>query len=308
MTKRGGGTDRTGSGVTVGVHATLRLSRAVLVDENGRVLARAAERVQGSGLADAVRASASAVGGGAAGREIAAAGLAFADPRSQPAEAALAALRGEHDSSRVMETGAAAAVAEAWCGAARGCRHVVTLSIGEETAAGILIDGEPWTGAHGLAGSAAWLALNPVERQDYRKFGCLDAEVSSRGIARRLVWRIQAGDHSAVLERAGDLDAITATHVFDGARSRDGVAISVVRDTAKYVGMAVANLAVALDPEIIVLGGAIAAAGDLLLDAARQEALRRIPPVMADAFRLEMTSLGDDAPAIGAARLAMTSR
>jgi len=150
--------------------------------------------------------------------------------------------------------------------------------------------------------------MNPVERQDYRKFGSLAAEVSNKGIARRLSWRIQAGDHSAVLERAGDLESITAMHVFEAARGGDGVSISVVRDTAKYIGMAAANLACAIDPEVIVLGGEIAAAGDLLLDPVRQEYMRRLPPGMADQVRLEISTLGDGAVAMGAARLAARSR
>lgn len=204
--------------------------------------------------------------------------------------------------------GAAAVVAEAWIGSAVGARHVVCLKVGERVFAGILLDGRPWGGAHGLAGSAAWLALNPVERQDYRQFGSLAAEVSNKGIARRLSWRIQAGDHSAVLERAGDLESITAAHVFDGARSGDGVSISVVRDTARYIGMAVANLASCIDPEIVVLGGDVAAAGDLLLDPVRQECSRRLAPEMADHFRFEISSLADDGVAIGAARLAALSR
>lgn len=208
----------------------------------------------------------------------------------------------------VCDPGAAAVAAEAWVGAARGARHAVCLVIGNRVLAGILLDGRPWAGAHGLAGSAAWLALNPVERQDYRKFGSLAAEVSNKGIARRLSWRIQAGDHSAVLERAGDLDAITAEHVFYGARTGDGVSISVVRDTAKYIGMAVANLAATLDPEVIVLGGTIAAAGDLLLEPVRQECARRLPPGMAEKVRIEISPLGDDGVAIGAARLAMLAR
>jgi len=184
----------------------------------------------------------------------------------------------------------------------------VCLAIGERVLAGILLDGRPWNGAHGLAGSAAWLALNPVERQDYRKFGSLAAEVSNKGIARRLSWRIQAGDHSAVLERAGDLESITAAHVFAGARSGDGVSISVVRDTAKYIGMAIANLATTLDPEIVVLGGAIADAGDLLLEPVRQEAARRMPSGMIDRVRIEMSPLGVDAIAIGAARIALLAQ
>jgi glucokinase len=204
--------------------------------------------------------------------------------------------------------GAAAIVAEGWVGAARGARHAVVLKIGERVFAGILLDGRYWAGAHGLAGSAAWLALNPVERQDYRKFGSLAAEVSNKGIARRLSWRIQAGDSSNVLERAGDLEAITATHVFDGARSGDGVSISVVRDTAKYIGMAVANLASCLDPEIVVLSGDVAAAGDLLLEPVRQECARRLSPGMVEQVRVEMSPLGEDGVAIGAARVAVLPR
>ena len=148
----------------------------------------------------------------------------------------------------------AAIVAESWVGAAQGAQHAICLWVGDRVFAGLMLDGKPWTGAHGLAGSAAWLALNPVERQDYRRFGSLAAEVSNAGIARRFCWRIESGDRSAVLDEAGGLEKITADHVLDGARSGDGVAISVVRDTAKYLGMAIANLASAIDPDVIVLG------------------------------------------------------
>ncbi len=235
------------------------------------------------------------------------AGVCAHNPADETVRATIAALREVLSfKGDVAGTGAAAAVAEAWIGAAKGIRDVVALVIGEEVSAGILIDGRPWNGAHGLAGSAAWLALNPVERQDYRRSGCLDAEVSSRGVARRLVWRIQAGDRSAVLERAGDLDAITAEHVYEGARMHDGVAISVVRDTAKYIGMAVANLVSTLDPDLVVLCGEISSAGDVLLEPVRQECARRLPPGLAERYRLEISPLGDDAAAIGAARLALT--
>jgi glucokinase len=206
---------------------------------------------------------------------------------------------------RSFPVGAAIVTAESWTVAAKGTANAISLWIGERVFAGLLIDGRPWTGAHGQAGAAAWLALNPVERQDYRKLGSLAAEVGVKGIARRLSWRIQAGDHSAVLERAGDLDAITATHVFEGARAGDGVAISVVRDTAKYIGMAVANLAAAVDPDVVVIGGPVSAASDLLADAVRQETGRRLPGSM-DHLRVEFSTLGDEAVAIGAARLAMT--
>lgn len=200
--------------------------------------------------------------------------------------------------------GAAAVVAENWTGAARGATHAVCLLIGERVLAGILFDGVPWAGAHGIAGSAAWLALNPVERQDYRKFGSFAAEVSNHGIALRLAWRIQAGDQSDVLERAGSLESITAAHVFDGARRGDGVATSVVRDTARYIAMAIVNIAASIDPEVVVLAGEVAAAGDLLIEPVRQECARRLPPGMAELVRVENSPLSENGVAIGAARLA----
>ena len=204
----------------------------------------------------------------------------------------------------ISNPGTAAIVAESWVGAAKGTRHAICLWVGQRVFAGLMLDGKPWVGAHGLAGSAAWLALNPVERQDYRRLGNLAAEVSHTGIARRLCWRIESGDSSAVLEQAGALEKITVEHVLDGARSGDGVAISVVRDTAKYLGMAISNLASAIDPEVVVLAGDLAAARDLLFAPVAQECARRVPPSMVPGLRIELSTLGAHPVAIGAARLA----
>lgn len=284
----------------LGLDLTDRSVRAVVVDDSGTVLRRS-ERT-GADLASML----GEVFGDIGGSKLDAIGIA-ADLSPGVFEAAAHPLM-KSTPPLICRPGAAAVVAESWVGAARDVQHAVCLTIGERVLAGILLDGKPWAGAHGLAGSAAWLALNPVERQDYRKFGSLAAEVSNKGIARRLAWRIQAGDHSAVLERAGDLESITAAHVFDGARTGDGVSISVVRDTAKYIGMAVSNLASAIDPEVVVLGGAAAAAGDLLLEPVRQECARRLLPAMYEQFRLEISPLVEDGVAIGAARLALLSR
>src|SRR5438270_7294049 len=170
--------------------------------------------------------------------------------------------------------------------------------------AGIVRGGVPIVGAHRHAPAVAWLALNPVEREDYRKIGCLEAEVAAPGIVRRLVWRMKAGDPSCVLDAVeGDYGAITVMHVLDAARERDGVSISVIRDTAKYLGMAAANLVVVADPEMLVLGGIMASAADLLLDPLRTEIARRLSKPTFDALRIETATLGADAPAIGAARL-----
>jgi predicted NBD/HSP70 family sugar kinase len=70
----------------------------------------------------------------------------------------------------------------------------------------------------------------------------------------------------------------------------------------------VANLVSAIDPEVIVLGGTVATAGDLLLEPVRQECARWLPPRMFEQFRLGISPLGDDGLAIGAARLAALAR
>ena len=286
---------------SLGIHLTPRSARAVCVSSDGTI--REAASADASDAAAALREALTHV---AASKSFDAAAVAASGDGKIDLDDALRVLRETTGLQRVqsVNAGTAAIVAEEWIGAARGARDAICLWIGDEVLAGIFLAGKPWRGAHGMAGSAAWLALNPVERQDYRKFGSLAAEVSNKGIARRLAWRIQAGDHSAVLERAGDRDASTASHVFDGARSGDGVSISVVRDTAKYIGMAVANFAAALDPEVVVLAGPVASAGDLLIEPVRQECARRLPPALAEQCRCEMSRLGGDGVAIGAAHLA----
>jgi glucokinase len=208
----------------------------------------------------------------------------------------------------MLGLGTAAAVAEAWIGAAKGVSDVVYFGVADHATAGIIRKGQPVTGAHGREPTAAWLALNPVEREDYRKAGCLEAEVAAAGIVRRLIWRIKAGDRSRVQDTVnGELSAITVDVVLDAARSKDGVSISVMRDTAKYLGMAAANLVVMTDPGMLVLGGVMATARDLLLEPILQELNRRLPGPMMEGLTITTAALDGDAPAIGAARHAAIS-
>lgn len=285
----------------IGIDVTAGAARAVAIDADGKVLR--ADSFPGADAAAALKAATPAAKGSAD----TALGIATDDPQLAGA-AALGKLSSGGAPPVVCRAGDAVAVAEAWIGAATGARHTVCLWLGDRVLAGVLLNGEPWRGTHGLAGFAAWLALNPVERQDYRKYGSFAAEVNDRGIARRLTWRVQAGDESSVVQNAGGLEAITATHVFEGARAGDGVAISVVRDTARYIAMAAVNLAVAVDPELIVIGGPITAAKDLLLESTRQDFDRRLPPPMVGQVRCEFSPLGQDAIAVGAARLAMLAK
>ena len=279
---------------------------AVAIDPAGEVKARAQADAAGDLGAAAAKALAEVQGAIAPGSQ-SLIGVAAINPESAavaPVIAQLAVAFGSASGRGAVLSGTAAAAAEAWVGAARGLKDVVFFAVGEHTTGGVVRDGVAIVGAHGRAGSIAWLALNPVEREDYRKTGCLEAEVAAAGIVRRIIWRIKAGDRSRVQDIVNDdFSAITVDHVLTAARNGDGVSISVVRDTAKYLGMAAANLVVISDPEMLVLGGIMASAADLLLEPIRTEIARRLPKAMLDALRIETASLGDAAAAIGAARL-----
>lgn len=279
----------------IGVEIADAGSRAVAIDAEGRVLSRAS--------ADGPPASSAPAALERLGQPIGSP-IAIASPFDHPSPI-VAATIAAIGSTLVIPVGVAAATAEAWIGAAKGVDDVAFFAVGDHATAGVTLGGVPLSGRRNRAASVAWLALNPVEREDYRRTGCLEAEVAAAGIVRRLVWRIKAGDRSRVQDRAGDdLGAITLDHVLDAARGGDGVSISVMRDTAKYLGMAAANLVAIVDPEVLVLGGIMATAADLLLDPVRTEVARRLPGAMMAALTIAPAALGADAAAIGAARFA----
>ena len=289
---------------TLGLEVRDAAVAAVAVDDAGTVVARASIESTGDIAAAALEAAdavARVVGSGPLG-------VAANCPEASVAAAIVASLRrryaGPFVQQGLLSSGTAAAVAEAWVGAARGVRDAVFFAVADHAVGGIIRDGAPVFGSGRGEASVAWLALNPVEREDYRKIGCLEAEVAAAGIVRRLIWRVKAGDRSRVADAVdGDLSGITAEHVLNAAREGDGVSISVVRDTAKYLGMAAANLVIVSNPEMLVLGGIMATAEDLLLEPVRAELGRRLPRATVDTLAIATAALGVDAAAIGAARL-----
>jgi glucokinase len=289
------------SDVTLGVDLSDVIARLAVVDGAGKVI----ERGIVSSNRDAAIKDAAKKALQGAGRRVGAIGVALpaaSDAVSDDMTSALANATAAATPIRAIAAGTAAARAEYRVGAAIGVKQLITFSIAEHVTAGVMLDGKPWRGAHGLASSVGWLALNPVEREDYRRYGGLEAEVASAGIVRRFVWRIKSGDGSRVADAVkGDFSKISAGDILQGARSGDGVSISVVRDTAKYIGMAVANLATIFDPETIVLGGIIASSGDIMFDTIKAELSRRLMPQQNDQINVVLSTLGDDAVAIGAA-------
>jgi glucokinase len=292
--------------VNLGINVDSGRARAVLTEANGAIAARGESAA--SDANDAILVAAREALAGANGAHPAAVGLSFPDPdsRNWPSDVTfLAAAVGENVPVRTVSTGNASALAESWYGSGKGVRNLIAFSIGPCASAGVISNGALLSGAHGLASSVQWLALNPVEREDYRRMGCLEAEGGAAGIVRRLIWRVKSGDHSRVVDTAGgDFNAVTLDMILKGARDNDGVSISVIRDTVKYLAMAISNIAAVVDPELILLGGILESSGDLLLDPIRQECGRRMPPGIFDNVRIEVSQLGADRAPMGAARFA----
>ena len=295
------------SDLTLGVDLSDAIARLAILKSSGEIVARGIAANRMPAIKESVKHAVSNAGG-----TIASVTVAFptaVETVSDALATALGAATSKATPITAIAAGTASAIAEFHSGVAVGVKHLITFSIGDHVTAGVLIQGKPWVGAHGLASSVGWLALNPVEREDYRRYGGLEAEVASGGIVKRLVWRIKSGDQSQVADRVkGDLSKITAADIFQGARTGDGVSISVVRDTAKYIGMAVANMAAMFDPEMVVLGGIIASAGDIMLEAIRVETSRRLLPQQGEQVKVLLSTLGDDAVAIGAALASRRTR
>ena len=166
---------------------------------------------------------------------------------------------------------------EWWRGAARGSRHVIGFTIGTGIGGGIVIDGKLYHGASDCAGEFGHTTIDPEGRHcKCGNYGCLEAYASGPAIALRLVELLESGAESRVPAMVGgELSRITAQTVYQAAQEGDALAHEVVRDTAKYLGVGVANLVNIFNPEIVVICGGVTQAGERLFAPLRQEVTRR---------------------------------
>lgn len=174
---------------------------------------------------------------------------------------------------------------EQWLGAARGLRDVLYVAVGTGIGVGILAGGRLVEGAHGIAGAAGWMVVGGPWNPSYERGGGWESEAAGPAVARR------AGMESA--------EAVAAA-----ARAGHAGALEALRQTADYLALGLAGLIGIFDPEMVVLGGGLMEAGDLLLDRIRSNTLRWTQPAAAKLVRIEKTALGGDAGLFGAAWLA----
>jgi glucokinase len=197
-----------------------------------------------------------------------------------------------------------AILGEWWQGAARGTRVTVGLTIGTGIGGGIIIGGRLFHGATDIAGEIGHMTIDAHGRRcKCGNYGCIEAYASGPNIALRAREAIQSGGQSALPSYVrGDLSQVTAQTVYEAAHAGDELALEVVRDTAKYLGAAVASLINIFNPEAIVIVGGVTRAGESLFEPLRREVARRAFKPAVQVCRIVPGSLTGVAGVYGAAR------
>jgi len=196
----------------------------------------------------------------------------------------------------------AAALGEQWRGAGRDIGSMILLTLGTGVGGGIVLDNKIWHGADGMAGEIGHMTLVPEGRQcSCGNTGCLEMYASSRGIVQTYCEElIKRAPRDA--DRHGD---ITSEQIYQAAREGDGLALRVMKDMGRMLGIGIANLINIFNPEMIVIGGGVRDAWPLFIDATREEIRKRAFEAPAERTAIMPSLLGDDAGMVGAAAVAL---
>jgi glucokinase len=199
-----------------------------------------------------------------------------------------------------------AAVGEWTYGAARGTESALMITLGTGIGSAILLDGVVHRGRNGMAGEFGHMQMVPGGLEcECGGSGCWEQYCSGKALLRFV--RARLGSEPTSLEEAcaGDPAALTGPMVTEAAMAGDAVAAAAYREIGTWLGVGIANLVAAFDPDCVVVGGGVSDAGDLLLGPAREAlseslvgaAYRVLPPV-------HRAELGPEAGLVGAAALA----
>jgi glucokinase-like ROK family protein len=199
------------------------------------------------------------------------------------------------------------ALAEYWYGVKQGRTEIIYISIGTGISAGIVHAGELYMGVNSSAGELGHTTVlpdGPLCRCGNR--GCLQQLVSEPAITDRARARLREGGNSLLHQQVGNYpERVTAEMIFQAAEAGDAVATELVQETARYLGIAIANLVNLFNPELIVLGGPVGQMGKTMLPALQEEVRRRALSYPLSAAQIVPSALGQDANAIGAAVLVL---
>lgn len=193
-----------------------------------------------------------------------------------------------------------AALGEMWKGGGAGEKNMVMITLGTGVGGGVIINGKVITGEHGAGGEVGHICVNYDEPDTCGcgNHGCLEQYASATGIARLAKKRLEANEDETILRGTNP----SAKTVFDAVKEGDAVAMQIAEEFGVYLGEAMANLAVIVNPAVIVIGGGVSKAGEVLLPYI-EEPFRKKAFFADKETKFVLAKLGNDAGICGAARL-----
>lgn len=201
----------------------------------------------------------------------------------------------------------AAALAEHLFGVARQAQHFVSVFSGVGVGGGLFLNGQLYRGAHGFAGE---IGHTNFMVDHYRRpcrcgsRGCWETSVAQDAVLERVRARLAVGRNSLMSQLVAERGApLTLSLVIEAAEAGDTEAVEALVETGSLLGLGVANLIDIFNPEMIILGGPLSAAGDFLLPAIREAAESTVMPEILEKVQILLSAFGADASVMGAAAL-----
>ena len=202
---------------------------------------------------------------------------------------------------KVANDANAAALGEMAHGGGEGYENVVFVTLGTGVGGGVIQDGRLLCGSHGAGGEIGHIKV--ADECDVTcgcgKRGCLEQFASATGLVRCARACLGSCDEPS---RLREIDELTCKDVFDAAREGDTLAVRLVDDMCRMLGKALAAISCVCDPEVFVIGGGVARAGDVLIDDVRRHFASFAFPA-AEKTPIVLAKLGNDAGIFGAAHL-----
>ncbi len=189
----------------------------------------------------------------------------------------------------------AACWGEYWVGAGKDYGSMVLLTLGTGIGGGIILDGRLWRGSTGAGAEIGHMVIDcDGEECACGNRGCLESYASAPATVSRFL-RMKKETSSEM----------TADIIYEKALAGDVTARKALEETGRYLGVAVANIANVLNPEIVLLSGGLAGAADILIPVIREEAFRRAFEAVTAGLTIATGAIPDDAGVIGAAGCAL---
>ncbi len=200
-----------------------------------------------------------------------------------------------------------AALAEYENGSMKKCNSGLMITLGTGIGGGIILNGEVYSGFNGVGSELGHIVVGENFYDcNCGRNGCLETFASSTAIIKHTIKLIEeTNENSIIIEKAGgNIKNIDAKMIFDSAKEGDKIANLAVNRLVKYLGTGIINIVNFIDPEIIVLGGGVAGAGEYLLNRITNEVMANKYYIDLPIAEIVLAKLGNKAGIIGAAMIA----